>query len=370
MYNDFLRNYIRGSSLTLFNFACALFAAASFSDFLYFAVIVALCAAISASLEIAFIVFAFFLLAFFFYAHLAERERWFILATVFGFAFGVPYLVPLIAGLYFGVTSIVPIALGTFIWRASPLVMDAVPKYASDISALSDAFSIPQRLSEVYSDVFGGVLGNSNWIFESLIFASVVILVFSIARLNFNYSKEVAVVLGGILSVIGFFAASIVSVVETPLFAMLAGTLISVVVALAVRFFDCVADYRRAESLEFFDDNAYYFVRVIPKAKSEQSENEPIKIKSLLKEKNLKEKNLKEKSLKEKSIKEKNLREKVLKEKKLRKKNNPPKSPKFTVKPEIVKKQPVIEEIKETKETKETKKENSQIKDDEMKNNK
>jgi hypothetical protein len=316
---------------------------------------VALCAAISTSLEIALIVFLFFLLAFFFYAHLAERERWFILAAIFGFAFGVPYLVPLIAGLYFGVTSIVPIALGTFIWRASSVVIDGIPKYASDINAFSDAFTIPQRLSEVYVDIFGGVLENSNWIFEALIFASVVILVFSISRLNFDYSKEVAVVLGGILSVIGFFAASIVSVVETPPFAMLVGTLISVALALAVRFFDCAADYKRAESLEFFDDNAYYFVRVIPKAKSEQLENEPIKIKSLLKEKSLKEKSLKEKKLREKILKEK-----ILKEKRLREKNAPPKSPNFTGKPELVKKQSV-EEIK---------KESSQIKDDEMKNNK
>jgi hypothetical protein len=43
------------------------------------------------------------------------------------------------------------------------------------------------------------------------------------------------------------------------------GTLFCTLIAGFIRLFDPILDYQRAESVQFEDENNYYYVRVIPK---------------------------------------------------------------------------------------------------------
>ena len=53
--------------------------------------------------------------------------------------------------------------------------------------------------------------------------------------------------------------------VSVPLGAMVAGMLISVLIALVYTFFAFTVDYSRTEYLQYEDDDYYYYVKAVPK---------------------------------------------------------------------------------------------------------
>ena len=53
--------------------------------------------------------------------------------------------------------------------------------------------------------------------------------------------------------------------VKVPIIQLILGTLVSIVIAMAVEFFVFSVDYSRTEYAQFEDDEYYYYVKAIPK---------------------------------------------------------------------------------------------------------
>lgn len=216
----------------------------------------------SANLEIAAVVFLFLLCILLFYARMAVKESVLIILTVIAFRFHVPYLIPLAVGMYFSLTAIVPVAIGVFIYKFTPVVMGlAVTAKTAGLSITE----MPATFSEVYSSLLASLTAGTDWIFTAFIFAMVMIITHVVSRLSIDFAKEIALLLGCVLNIFGFIIAVLVAKEDFPFGGVIIGTLACAVLAECIRFFDAILDYQRAESVQFEDENNYYYVRVVPK---------------------------------------------------------------------------------------------------------
>ena len=217
---------------------------------------------LSAHLEVAVVVTLSLACIIFFYARFAPKESILMLAPIGAFHVNVPYIVPIIAGLYFSVGSVVPIAIGIFITNYIPVVNTLLK--TAPTAGLS-IMEMPASYAGVLELLKASLASNQEWIFTSFIFAMVVITVYAISKLSIDYSRDIAIGMGSLLTVISFVIAAVVVRFEQNIMAVVIGVLISAAAAEFLRLFDAALDYRKAERVEFEDDENYYYVRVIPK---------------------------------------------------------------------------------------------------------
>jgi len=215
----------------------------------------------SASVEVAAVVFVFLLCIWLFYARMAAKESILIIFTVLAYRLGVFYLVPLMAGLYFSVTAIIPVAIGVFIAKFAPEI-DVIIRTTQ--TADLNIADMPDVFGDVYTALVNALQNTGDWVFTAFIFAMVIILVHVVSRLAMDFAKEIAIGLGCALMIFGYIMASLVGV-NVPLGSVIFTTLLCGLLAELTRLIDPVLDYQRAESVQFEDDNHYYYVRVVPK---------------------------------------------------------------------------------------------------------
>jgi glucan phosphoethanolaminetransferase (alkaline phosphatase superfamily) len=134
----------------------------------------------------------------------------------------------------------------------------------SETSGLN-IMDMPETLSEIMPRLFNNVLSNQDWIFTAFIFAMVILAVYGISRINLDYSKDISIGLGALLTIISFVIANLLAGMEVNIAQKILFVVISALIAEIIRFFDIVLDYSRSERVEFEDEENYYYVKVIPK---------------------------------------------------------------------------------------------------------
>jgi hypothetical protein len=211
----------------------------------------------SASIEIAAVVFVFLLLIYLFYARMAAKESILILFTVVAFHFNIPYLLPLVIGLYFSPAAIIPVAIGVFINSHIPVVKSLALTTRS--TAGLELTEIPETFAELYTVVLSNLTATQSWLFIAFVFAMVIIVVHIVSRLSIDFSKELSLLLGCILTIFGFIMAILVAGEDTSVGNVIFGTLFCTLIAGFIRLFDPILDYQRAESVQFEDENNYYY---------------------------------------------------------------------------------------------------------------
>jgi len=233
-------------------------------------IIISITVQFTANIEIAVAVFLFLLFVFLFYARMAPRESILILFTIIAFQFNVPYLVPILVGLYFPVTAIIAVTVGVFV-NAQISVLFGLMTPGGAIAGMGDLdiadlfTELPDAFMEIYTTLMSSLTASQTWLFTSIIFAMVIILVHFVSRHSIDYSKEIAILLGCVMNIFGFIVAVLVMDETVSIGFVILGTIICGFIAWLVRLFDSILDYQRAESVQFEDDNNYYHVRIVPK---------------------------------------------------------------------------------------------------------
>lgn len=234
----------------------------------YIFIILNLTLQFSSQIELALIVFLVLLSIFLFYGHLGRTESCLIIAVVMGFYFNIPYGVPIFAGLYFGIISLIPIIIGTFIWSYSQVIISMMTQIESSDELVYDVGDIVIYL---YNTLNYEYLNAQLWIAISISFTLVLISVYVLSKSTINYSKELAIIVGVLISIIGFAFIGIFIDYSINFFAVTFFSVLSGIIIAVIRFFDIVLDYSRAEKVEFEDEDNYYYVKVIPKIRLKKS---------------------------------------------------------------------------------------------------
>ena len=121
-----------------------------------------------------------------------------------------------------------------------------------------------------------------------------VCMVYVIRRLAIEHAWTFAIIAGALLNVIASIVGSVVAGVSVSYGNLLLGNLVAVAVGMVIQFFLFNVDYSRTETMQFEDDEYYYYVKAVPKL----TISTPDKVVKHISERNTEE-ILLEKSLKE-----------------------------------------------------------------------
>ena len=96
-------------------------------------------------------------------------------------------------------------------------------------------------------------------------FAVTIILVYLIRRLSIDYAWTIAIIAGALGDIMILLVGDLIFDTNVSILGLIIGTVFSVAVAKIVEFFAFHVDYSRTESVQFEDDEYYYYVKAVPK---------------------------------------------------------------------------------------------------------
>ena len=195
------------------------------------------------------------------YQRMFPGMRYLLFMTPVFFFFHLPAVVPLYVGSFIGITGIPAIVMGTFLYIFAMTVQSGV------VQVNNGSFG-----SQLYNFVLQGTIENKELIVYILCFIFVAALVVGIRKMQVDYGWYFSIFIGGIAYVIvvlvgGFFTGNRVDIAGE-----LAVAALSILAVMIMQFFKVVIDYSRQETMEFEDEDYYYYVKAIPKSRVNEEE--------------------------------------------------------------------------------------------------
>ena len=197
-----------------------------------------------------------------FFLRFTPKYGYVIVAVPVLFLFRVPYLMPLLLGLLATPVTILPLSCGIFFYYMISVIQNAAALQFNPAESFDT-----ENIMLLVNNVVDNLLSNKEMIFTIVIYALVLTVVYVVRKLEFDYSFEVAVLIGVVASVFGHVMMNSrfelpLSLMAIVLYHVLAGVLVIV-----IYFFIRVLDYTAVEHVQFEDDDYYYYVRAVPKIK-------------------------------------------------------------------------------------------------------
>ena len=215
------------------------------------------------SMVLAAVALVVFLLFYFIYLKFAPHQGILIVLYPVLAQFNLHYMIPLVGAMAFNPFAAIPIAFG--------VVFMKVIGYLQEAASLGDPGTDVKEIMTSYQYIFDKLLADKEMVAYIIVFTLVILIVYGISRLPVDYSWYIAIGVGTLVNVIGLAMQS--SGVEGMSVAMVVvGSVIGGVLAALAQFMGCTLDYARKESLQFEDDDYYYYVKAVPKIQITQAE--------------------------------------------------------------------------------------------------
>ena len=175
------------------------------------------------------------------YFRVSPKYGYVLVLTPIAFLLKIPYAIPLTMGLLGGPACVVPVACGTVFYYLIYYMKNNEAMLAS-----SETEQMTSRLSYLVENV----LNNKTVI---------------LTVLGADHAWHIAIGAGAVTNIVLFLVGALVMQVKVPIIQLILGTLVSIVIAMAVEFFVFSVDYSRTEYTQFEDDEYYYYVKAVPK---------------------------------------------------------------------------------------------------------
>lgn len=215
------------------------------------------------SMMLAAVALVVFLLFYFIYLKFAPDQGILIVLYPVLAQFNLHYMLPLVGAMTFNPFAAIPIAFGVIFMK--------VIGYLQEAASFGDPGTDMQEIMTSYQYVFDKLLADKEMVAYIIVFILVILIVYGISRLPVDYSWYIAIGVGTLVNVIGLAMQSSgiegMSVVMVVIGSVIGGLLTAV-----VQFMGCTLDYARKESLQFEDDDYYYYVKAVPKIQITQAE--------------------------------------------------------------------------------------------------
>lgn len=221
--------------------------------------------AYAASLEITLVAVVVLLLASLIQSAFRAGHAILIALVPLFFYIHIPYVLPVIAGLSLGLMSIVPLSVGIMLYYFIEYMAGhtAIAATQTDITAMATA----------YAGLFGNLFKDKDAIVAILAFALCVIVVYIISQIPFDGNWIVAAAAGIIVVAAATIFGRMHFGLDISFLEMLPGLLFSCILSIGYVFVFHAVDYQRTERLHFEDDDYVYYVKAVPKLKSEDEED-------------------------------------------------------------------------------------------------
>jgi len=213
------------------------------------------------SLETAAFVLAVMMIMFMLYFRFSAGDSFVLILLPVLFLLKIPFIIPIALGLLATPFSLVSTAFGTVVY----FIIDYVSKNKADMMAAgTEGLNV---MSAMAKEIFT----NQSMYLIIIAFSVVITAVYVIKKLSAPYSWQIAVGAGTVIDLVILIIGTIKFGVND-VFSMtviIAGNVISLLFAVLICFMVHNMDYTRIEHTQFEDDDYYYYVKAVPKLKSE-----------------------------------------------------------------------------------------------------
>lgn len=208
------------------------------------------------SLGIMAVTAAVFVIMFVFYVRFSPKTALVILLTPLAFLFHIPYVIPVAFGLVGAPSSVVAIICGTIVYY----MIDYVKTSASALESGGATAMISQLMTYLQQ-----VFQNKEMIITIIAFVIVLFLVYQVRRMAISHAWKSASAAGAVVSIVIMAAGSAVLDVKISYPELILGNVATVIVGLILELLFFAVDYSRTESVQYEDDEYYYYVKAVPK---------------------------------------------------------------------------------------------------------
>jgi uncharacterized membrane protein len=130
---------------------------------------------------------------------------------------------------------------------------------------MSAANADEEQSSSKFDISVGQFLGNKEMYLVIVIFVITAIVVYLVRRMEVDNAWTLAIISGALIQIAGLFVGYIVLGVTGKTLWLIAGNIISLLIAFILQFLFMNLDYARTERVQFEDDDYYYYVKAVPK---------------------------------------------------------------------------------------------------------
>lgn len=208
------------------------------------------------SMECAVVVLAIFLLMFLLYYRFSPKDTFIILLTPICFILRIPYVIPLILGLIGTPLSIVSAACGVIAYYTITYI-------TGNIITLTGMAADDMAVRFRY--IIDGIMSNRLMLVMIFAFSATIIVVYLVRRMPITHCWIIATITGSLVNIMILLIGDLIWNTSVSVWGTIFGLVVSIGIAKVVEFFVFHVDYNRAESVQFEDDEYYYYVKAIPK---------------------------------------------------------------------------------------------------------
>jgi len=208
------------------------------------------------SVECAAVTAILFLLLFLLYFRFSPKDTMVVVLTPICFFLQIPYVIPLTMGLIGTPSSAISVGSGVIVYY----LLAHITAGTSTLNA-TDADGATQK----FRYVIDGVISNKAMLVTIAAFTVTIILVYIVRRMSIDYSWRIAIIAGSITNVIVLLIGDLIFDTNISILATVVGTILSAGIAMIIQFFMFNLDYSRTETVQFEDDEYYYYVKAVPK---------------------------------------------------------------------------------------------------------
>ena len=196
------------------------------------------------------------MILYFLFARFTPRYGYVVLAIPILYFLKIPYVMPILLGIIGTPVAIISTICGVLVYYIIQLVKTAVNVQINP--SVDDVLKL-------YTDVIDGLMNNKQMIMTIVIFTIILLVVYYVRRMKFDYAFEISIAAGALTSVLGFLVSDIILDKSEQILAMILGTIVSGAIVYVVHFFKLTLDYTGVEHAQFEDDVYYYYVKAVPK---------------------------------------------------------------------------------------------------------
>ena len=211
------------------------------------------------SLEVCLVGLLLFAVIYFIYFRFAPKSGFNAILTPICFKLHIPYIVPVGTGLLSEAYSVISVACGTVLYFF-------IRGVGENANALGSAAEESDSSTSKIVIALNQLVGNKEMYLVLVIFVIAALMVYLIRRLDIEHAWTIALMSGILFEMIGLTAGYILLGISGRTVGVIAGIIVSGLIAFLIEFLFFNLDYSRTEKLQFEDDEYYYFVKAIPKS--------------------------------------------------------------------------------------------------------
>lgn len=198
-----------------------------------------------------------FLLMLLLYFRFSPRDTALILVLPLASLVNLQYAVPVAAGLLFGPGAAVGVAFG--------VVIIQYLGYIEQNAAVLSNGTVNEATLDNFRTLVDALMQNRAMWIAAVAFAAAVLVVYYIRRLETAHSWTIAIAAGNVVEVFILLLGDMEYDTNLNLGGLFLGVVLSVLIELVIEFFCFMVDYTRIETVQFEDDDYYYYVKAVPK---------------------------------------------------------------------------------------------------------